>query len=122
MAQRRPWQDTRVLLTGASGFIGAHVLRRLSALEADVHATSRIPPRHSGGTTWHAVDLTDASATASLIRGVRPDVVLHLAAMVSGAREIAIVPPMLRSNLVASVNMLTALTETPPSADRKSVV
>ncbi len=116
MTQRRPWHDTRVLLTGASGFIGAHVLRRLRELGADVHAISRIPPSNSGGATWHAVDLTNAAATTALVRSVRPDVVLHLAATVSGARTIDMVSQTLRTNLVGSVTLLIALADAPPDA------
>ncbi|GAA5114864.1 NAD-dependent epimerase/dehydratase family protein [Haloechinothrix salitolerans] len=116
MAQRRPWQDTRVLLTGASGFIGAHVLRRLREQDADVHATSRVPPSNADGGTWHAIDLTDADATTALIRSVRPDVVLHLAATVSGARTIDMVSQTLWTNLVGSVTLLTALADAPPDA------
>lgn len=116
MAQLRPWHETRVLLTGASGFIGAHVLRRLIVLDADVHATSRIPPSHGRGVTWHTVDLTDTAATTALIRGVRPDIVLHLAATVSGARDIGMVSPTLRTNLVSPVVLMTALAEAPPDS------
>lgn len=117
MAHPTPWHDATVLLTGATGFIGAHVLRRLVALNADVHAASRIPPPPgSEGATWHAVDLTDATAATGLVRQLRPDIVLHLAATVSGSRELAMVPATLRANLVASVSLLTALTETPPDA------
>ncbi len=115
MAQR-PWHDTRVLLTGASGFIGTHVLRRLCAQGADVHATSRIPPSDTGGATWHTVDLTDPAATTGLVRNIRPDVVLHLAATVSGARTIDMVRSTLRTNVDASVTLLAALTEAPPNA------
>ena len=32
---------TRVLLTGAAGFIGWHLRRRLSAFDLELHATSR---------------------------------------------------------------------------------
>ncbi|WP_034273110.1 NAD-dependent epimerase/dehydratase family protein [Haloechinothrix halophila] len=116
MAQLRPWRETRVLLTGASGFIGAHVLRRLTVLDADVHATSRIPPSHGGSATWHTVDLTDAGATTALVRGIRPDIVLHLAATVSGARDIGMVSPTLRTNVVSPVVLMTALAEDPPDS------
>ncbi len=41
------WHDTRVLVTGATGFIGGHLVRRLSTLGAQVHAVSRRPPTPS---------------------------------------------------------------------------
>ncbi|MFI7449281.1 NAD-dependent epimerase/dehydratase family protein [Nonomuraea sp. NPDC049714] len=42
------WHDTRVLVTGATGFIGGHLVARLSSLGAQVHAVSRRPPAAAG--------------------------------------------------------------------------
>ncbi|MEV0623158.1 NAD-dependent epimerase/dehydratase family protein [Nonomuraea sp. NPDC050404] len=100
------WKDKRVLVTGASGFIGGHLATRLAALEADVHAVSR-----GIGTQafrWHQVDLRDQKATAGLLRAVSPDVVFHLASEVNGARDPEMVPVTLAGNLQTTVNLLTA--------------
>lgn len=68
----------RVLVTGASGFIGGHVVAPLLACGAEVHAVSRsdaVPE----GTHGHVVDLMDSSAVAAVLRAVRPTHLLHLA-------------------------------------------
>ncbi|MEV4074764.1 NAD-dependent epimerase/dehydratase family protein [Nonomuraea fuscirosea] len=103
------WNGTRALVTGATGFIGSHLVRRLTELGAETHAVSRRP---QGRESWHTVDLTDAAATAKLVAQVEPEVVFHLAGEVTGAREPATVGPTLAGNLGATVNLLTALTGT----------
>jgi nucleoside-diphosphate-sugar epimerase len=71
----------RVLVTGARGFIGRHVLPRLlSAGVSDLHATTSNPAAPPGpGVEWHQVDLLDVDASVALVRRVRPTHLLHLA-------------------------------------------
>ncbi|TDE41355.1 NAD-dependent epimerase/dehydratase family protein [Nonomuraea mesophila] len=108
------WQGTRTLVTGATGFIGAHLVRRLAGLGARVHAVSRRPQEATGHVErWHAADLCDATATASLVEAVQPEVVFHLASEVTGVREPGMVAPTLAGNLGAAVNLLTAVTGGP---------
>lgn len=45
------------MLTGASGFVGEHVLRSLLALKADVVTVSRRRPRVTGNYVWIKADL-----------------------------------------------------------------
>src|SRR2546430_6121464 len=110
---RRGWRTGRVLVTGATGFIGAHLVRRLTPLGAEVHAVSRYPGS-GAGVVWHEADLTDPAAAANLIRELRPDVVFHLASAVPGAREVRLVLPVLHANLGSAVNLLTAVAELAP--------
>jgi nucleoside-diphosphate-sugar epimerase len=79
---------TRVLVTGATGFIGRHTLAPLLARGFDVHALRRHPdPERSEGAgssppaevAWHAADLLDADAAAALVKEVHPTHLLHLA-------------------------------------------
>lgn len=99
----------RVLVTGGSGFIGGHLLHRLVQGGARVHAVSRAA-RTRPGVHWERVDLTDAAAVSALVAAVRPEVVLHLASEVAGARDLALVRPMLGS-LAGTVHLLTAAAE-----------
>jgi UDP-glucose 4-epimerase len=106
------WQSARVLVTGAAGFIGAHLTRRLEQLGAEVHAVSREDRTRSGAEIWHRCDLRDAQATADLVGAVRPDLICHLASEVTGIRDVGMVRAMLDGNLVAAVNLMTAATDT----------
>ena len=96
-----------MLVTGASGFIGSHVCRRLREEGADIHGVSRAV-RTSPGVRWWQVDLTDADGVARLVTRIRPDTIYHLAGYPSGSRSLDAVLPSLKDNLVAAVNVLTA--------------
>jgi GDP-L-fucose synthase len=69
-----PAAQPRILVTGGSGFLGTQVLAVLSERGyRDV-----VAPRHA------EYDLTRASDVAACIRDLRPDAVIHLAAVVGG--------------------------------------
>ena len=101
------------LVTGASGFIGAAVARRLGGAGAIVHGVSR--SERSGGdcARWWRADLTDLAQVRRLLEAVAPDFVFHFSSMVAGARDLGLVLPMLQANLVTCVNLLTAAAENP---------
>jgi len=68
----------RVLVTGASGFLGLHTIPPLLGRGFEVHAAARHPPVLLGAVP-HVVDLMDHAATAALVRALRPSHLLHLA-------------------------------------------
>jgi UDP-glucose 4-epimerase len=105
--------ETRALVTGASGFLGSHLCRRLLAGGAEVHAVSRTA-RHRGagdGLRWWQCDTVDAAAIRELVTHVKPDVVYHLGGMVTAAPDLQLVAPTFHSLLTSTINVLTAVTE-----------
>jgi GDP-L-fucose synthase len=66
-------QDTGVLVTGGSGFVGRLVCARLRERGAEVHAPRSVE-----------CDLTDVAAVAGMLHRVRPRLIVHLAAEVGG--------------------------------------
>jgi nucleoside-diphosphate-sugar epimerase len=98
----------RLLVTGASGFIGARLCGRVAEEGAIVHGVSRRPPDEPGKVRWETADLTDERAAREVVERVRPDVVMHLASEVSGSRDSDLLLPMLQANLVAAVNVMLA--------------
>lgn len=70
---------TRVLVTGASGFIGRPVVAQLHRRGLDVHATSRRRPTDLEEVVWHKADLLRPEAANNLMAAVRPTHLLHLA-------------------------------------------
>ncbi len=72
----------RVLVTGATGFIGRHCLAPLLESGYDVHAVStrEHPPRDlRAPVSWHRADLLQENAAAALVERLRPTHMLHLA-------------------------------------------
>jgi dihydroflavonol-4-reductase len=71
-----------MLVTGAGGFMGAHLVERLASLGMEVRA---LDVRPWGGSRWggrvqsHQVDICDGLAVAPLLEGV--DTVFHLASL-----------------------------------------
>ena len=70
----------RVLVTGASGFIGGPTCAALAARGHDVIALVRRPGSEPAGTRAVAGDLTDAASLTRAFREAAPEAVIHLAA------------------------------------------
>jgi GDP-L-fucose synthase len=68
------WSGRRVLVTGGAGFLGSAVVERL---RGEAPATIAVPRSRD-------YDLVDGEATRRLLRDTRPDIVIHLAAVVGG--------------------------------------
>lgn len=68
----------RVLLTGASGFLGHHVARQGLASGVELHCLGRGPGPEGGAS--HFADLTDAAAVSAAVATIAPDAVIHCAA------------------------------------------
>jgi NAD dependent epimerase/dehydratase len=87
------WQGQRVLVTGAGGFIGSHVVERLVELGARVRALVRynsrndwgllelLPPPIKNEIEVVLGDLTDPHSTNRLVQGCR--IIFHLAALIA---------------------------------------
>ncbi len=98
------------LVTGATGFIGSHLCRRLDALGAEVHAVSRREKVSVDGVgRWWRGDLADAETARRIVADVAPDYLFHLASRVAGARDLALVLDTFRDNLATTVHLLAAL-------------
>jgi len=69
----------RILVTGASGFVGRHTLEPLTRTGAEVHAVSRLAQDDKPGVAWHQADMLDRDSIKAVVATVRPDCVLHMA-------------------------------------------
>ena len=69
-----------ILVTGAAGFVGGHLLDLLGSGVVAWHRTGgRAPAPSRAGITWQAIDLLDPAAVHRAIAEVRPAVVYHCA-------------------------------------------
>src|SRR5262245_39773679 len=109
-----PRTSRQVLITGASGFLGANLLRRLLAAGHTVHAVlrSKTTPARLAGLEGqfvaHCADLRDADAVRGAVAVCQPELVYHLAAhgTYPGQRDQAAI---LASNVLGTANLLDAL-------------
>jgi nucleoside-diphosphate-sugar epimerase len=71
----------RVLVTGASGFVGRQTLNELIVRDFEVHAVARsgLAEASRSAVHYHACDLLDSKATRDLLRELKPTHLLHLA-------------------------------------------
>lgn len=67
----------RIVLTGATGFVGAHAIPALQARGFEIHALGRRPP--AAEIAHHPVDLLDAASVRDVLDAVRASHLLHLA-------------------------------------------
>ena len=102
----------RVVITGASGFLGSHLCRRLLQQGSSVDAISRFP-RNSNcdSLRWWRGDVADAETALNLLRQLKPDVIFHLSGLAKATPERELVLPTMQTLLISSVNMLMAATE-----------
>jgi nucleoside-diphosphate-sugar epimerase len=101
----REGEGKRALITGLRGFTGYYMARELSAAGYHVHGT--VLPGEQTGPDIYSVDLLDRAALAAVVEQVRPDVVVHLAAIAFVAHNDA--DQMYRVNVVGTRNLLEAL-------------
>jgi UDP-glucose 4-epimerase len=104
----------RVLLTGATGFVGRHLCEALLDLGADVFALSRSSKANDGlSNKVHElhVDLKSLKATRKAIETAHPELVYHLAGLVDTRQNLSLVMPTFANNLSASVHLFVALAE-----------
>lgn len=103
--------NRHVLVTGASGFVGAALVRRLLDEGASVTVISRTPGRLStlgqnDRYQYLPCDLTDMEATLEALSSARPEVIFHLASQPDGAESYEHSRQTITSNINGTLNLL----------------
>ena len=112
------WSRKKVLVTGAGGFIGSHLIERLLDLGANVKGFVRynsrndwglleiIPPQKLDSLQIVSGDLQDFDAVFSAVRDV--DVIFHLGSLISIPYSYIRPRDTIENNILSTLNILTA--------------
>lgn len=68
----------RILVTGAGGFAGRHLLNDLAAAGHTPVGFDIAPPPRADGPEWHTGDLRDAETVERVVQSAKPDACVHL--------------------------------------------
>jgi UDP-glucose 4-epimerase len=108
----------KVLITGGAGFIGSHVADRFLAEGWEVHVIDNLyngkRENVPAGAGFHELDIRDAAA-AELVRSLKPDVLVHLAAQMDVRKSVADPAFDAQVNVLGSINLLEAVRQHTPS-------
>jgi GDP-4-dehydro-6-deoxy-D-mannose reductase len=114
----------RSLITGGSGFVGAHLARELAAAGHEVIATDVAAPSPSpAGIVFRRCDLLDGGAVKALVADIRPDYIFHLAAQSSAAKSFEQPRETLETNVFGTLNVFESVRALPyacPGAKTRS--
>jgi GDP-4-dehydro-6-deoxy-D-mannose reductase len=99
----------KVLVTGADGFVGTHLVRALRARGDDVVACA-------GPDTPGGLEITDTSAVQERFEQTRPDGIVHLAGVSSVSWSHQNPIATLRINVMGTANVLDAVRRSVPQA------
>jgi GDP-4-dehydro-6-deoxy-D-mannose reductase len=99
-----------VLITGASGFAGSHLVEHLVSSQ-DVVAWSRsgAPPAIAPGARWQSVDLLDRERVRTAISELRPSQIYHCAGIPHVAESWKDTAQPLAGNVLATEHLLDAV-------------
>jgi NAD dependent epimerase/dehydratase len=115
------WSSRKVLVTGAGGFIGSHLIERLVHTGAQVRAFVHYNSRNDWGLIEHLAvesrktiaifpgDLTDASLVRQAVAGCQ--VVFHLGALIAIPYSYQAPRQFIDTNVVGTLNVLQACLE-----------
>ena len=105
----------KILITGASGFAGSHLLNHLAenntgivgTYNSDKSLDSLGEIKKKG--EFVKVDLTDEEKVSLLIQDTKPDVIYHLAAFASAANSFSSPKETFINNVSSQINLLEAV-------------
>lgn len=116
------WENKNVLVTGAGGFIGSHLVENLINQDANVRAFVRynskgdaghlsiLPPETFSKLDIVAGDLRDLTAVTMAMKDI--DIVLHLGALIAIPYSYKHPVNVIDSNIIGTMNVLLASRET----------
>lgn len=98
------WEDKRVLISGATGFIGSEVTKNLQREGARVTTITRRPPT-SEGLSWIQVSDTEPFPRGE-VAATKPEIIIHLATRFQAAHTPSDISALIQSNVEFGTQLL----------------
>jgi GDP-4-dehydro-6-deoxy-D-mannose reductase len=105
----------RVLLTGATGFVGEHLVRLLASNKATIYGTYLLEPSPLSAVLLRC-DLRNDQQVRAVVREARPERVFHLAAISKPSESLKHFKEVYDTNFWGTYNLLESLRELVPKA------
>lgn len=102
------WEHKKVLISGATGFIGSEVTRELIYLNADVAVITRTQPSVAP-VNWIKVE-DDQPFPVKEVENFHPHIVIHLATLFKASHDESDIRPLIRSNIEFGTHLLDVAT------------
>lgn len=99
-------KNKTILVTGGHGYLGSFLVKALREEGAIVHTLSRTT---SEDVFHHGIDILDAEKLTACVQKIKPEIVYHLAANISRARDFSIFERMNQVNVLGTLHLLQAL-------------
>lgn len=94
---------SRILITGASGFIGSWMAQQLVA---EGHSVAGLDLRQTAlPIAWHCGELTDRAFVASTLHETQPEIIFHMAGLIKSPEA----ESLYKANLIGTVSLFEAL-------------
>lgn len=106
----------RILVTGASGFVGGHLLPLVDAPDTQIEAWTREPVTGDPRARWTVIDMADGAHVRAAIDAAPPDEVYHLAGAAHVGQSFGSVTSTLEANVLGTAHLVDALRRAAPAA------
>lgn len=109
----------KVLITGASGFVGLHLINYLRSIGLEVWGTVRSDLsgfEKKQGLEWVSLDLSDSTQISNILKMVKPNFIFHLAGQSNVHKSWNEKAATIETNLLGTVRLLEAIKQEVPEA------